>query len=375
MGVAVDSHGDGYVTGVTTSDAKTFSFPVKVGPRTTYGGGSSDAFIAKIDGRTGGLVYCGFIGGANYDAPWSIAVDAQGAAYVTGITYSTEQTFPVVIGPLAKATIKQSGDGFLTKVNPAGTGFLYSGFLGGVVARGLALDARQRCYLGGQTDVTPPFPVRGALSPVPQGTLDGFLMRTSSDARAIEYAGYLGGANQDSIYTLALGPRDTVHVAGLTQSNGTFPLKIGPSFTYNQPPYPSTFGSFVAKIAEASILASGTGRIGTAVTLSVLANDDPGFAYQVGTSLGTGPIPIDTRSLNLSPDGLLFVSTSGFWPGIFSGYRGVIDSKGQAQATINIPNVTVLIGTRLHTAFVTLDPAAPSGIRSISNTDSFTISK
>jgi hypothetical protein len=340
-----------------------------------YGGGSSDTFIAKIDGRTGGLIYCGFIGGSNYDAPWSTAVDAQGAAYVTGVTYSTEQSFPVVIGPVAKATMKQSGDGFLTKVNPAGTGFVYSGFLGGVVARGLALDARQRCYLGGQTDVPPSFPVRGALSPVPRGTLDGFLMRTSSDARTIEYAGYLGGANTDSIYTLALGPRDTVHVAGLTQSNGTFPLKIGPNLTYNPAPAPGAYGTFVAKIAEASILASGTGRIGTPVTVSLLANDDLGFAYQVGTSLGTGPIPIDTRSLNLSPDGLLFVSTSGFWPGIFSGYRGVIDSKGQAQATINIPNVTVLIGTRLHTAFVTLDPAAPSGVRSISNTDSFTIAK
>jgi hypothetical protein len=200
-------------------------------------------------------------------------------------------------------------------------------------------------------------------------------MRLSPSGQTFEYAGYLGGASTDVISSVALGPRETVHVTGVTLSNGTFPLKIGPSFTYNPPSFPGPYGSFVAKIAEASILASGTGRIGTAVTLSVQANDDPGFAYQVGTSLGTGPIPIDTRSLNLSPDGLLFVSTSGFWPGIFSGYRGVIDAQGQAQATINIPNVTALIGTRLHTAFVSLDPAAPSGIRSISNADSFTIAK
>jgi len=200
-------------------------------------------------------------------------------------------------------------------------------------------------------------------------------MRISADGRAFEYAGYLGGVSTDSISALALGPRDTVHVTGVTQSNGTFPLKIGPNLTYNPAPTPGAYGTFVSKIAEASILASGTGRIGTPVTISLLANDDPGFAYQVGTSLGTGPIPIDTRTLNLSPDGLLFVSTSGFWPGIFSGYRGVIDQNGKALATIHIPNATVLIGTRLHTAFVSLDPAAPSGIRSISNTDSFTIAK
>jgi len=53
----------------------------------------------------------------------------------------------------------------------------------------------------------------------------------------------------------------------------------------------------------------------------------------------------------------------------------VIDSKSQAQAAIHIPNVPARIGLRLHSAFVTLDPAAPSGMRSISNTFSFSIAK
>ena len=95
----------------------------------------------------------------------------------------------------------------------------------------------------------------------------------------------------------------------------------------------------------------------------------------MGTSLGTGPIHIDTRKLDLSPDNLLLVTVNNYWPWIFSGYRGIIDSKGQAKATINIPSIPALIGTHIHSAFVTLDPQAPSGIKSISNTYSFSITK
>jgi hypothetical protein len=110
-------------------------------------------------------------------------------------------------------------------------------------------------------------------------------------------------------------------------------------------------------------------------SITLAARDSEGLLYQLGSSLGTGPIPIDSRQVNLRPDRLRLVTVNAYWPSIFSGYRGVIDSKRQASATNHIPNVTVLIGTRLHTAFVTLDPNAPSGIRSISNTDSFTIAK
>jgi hypothetical protein len=123
----------------------------------------------------------------------------------------------------------------------------------------------------------------------------------------------------------------------------------------------------------ASIQASGTTRPGGTVTL--LLTGDPDLFYQVGSSLGTGPIPIGNRNLHLSPDDLLFISVIGYWPWLFSAYRGVMDKTGRAKAAINIPNIPALIGVRLHTAFVTLDPSAPWGIKSISNTFSFSITK
>ena len=125
----------------------------------------------------------------------------------------------------------------------------------------------------------------------------------------------------------------------------------------------------------ATVALTGAPRVGGTINLSLLATYDPGLSYQVGSSLGTGPIPIDTRQIDLSPDNLLVISTSNLWPWIFSGYQGVIDGKGRATASINIPNIPALIGTRIHTAFVTLDPPSPSGIRSISQTNKLLISK
>jgi hypothetical protein len=375
MGVAVDARGDGYVTGVTTSDEKQYAFPVKAGPQLQYGGGSADTFLAKIDGQTGRFVYCGFIGGADFDQPWSVAVDAQGAAYVTGQTFSSETTFPVVGGPLTRYMPSYNrGDGFLTKVKPAGTGFVYSGYLGGAVGQGIAVDAAERCYLGGNMPpITPPFPVGGALAPANAGGLDGFVTRISADGRVFEYAGFLGGTADDSISALALGPRGTVHVTGVTASQNTFPLWIGPDFNYNPAPTPGAYGTFVAKIADVSIVPSGTGKLGTAVTFTLSANDDAGLAYQAGTSLTAGPTPLGSRTLGLGLDAVLAVSVSNGLPLTFQDYAGFIGANATATATVHIPNVPMLVGQFFYTAFITLDPKYPLGIKSISDTASFQV--
>jgi len=125
--------------------------------------------------------------------------------------------------------------------------------------------------------------------------------------------------------------------------------------------------------ATTILVTSGSSRIGSSQSLVLTAARDAGRPFLVGSSLGIGPIPVDTRRIDLSPDDLLRVSSGGLWPSVFSGYHGVLDGKGQATASIHIPNNPVLIGTRIHTAFVTLDPASPSGVRSISNTETFTI--
>ena len=96
FGIAVDATGAAYVTGRASSSETTF--PVLGGPDLTYNGGY-DAFVAKVAPDGTGLIYSGYIGGSGDDAGIGIAVDATGAAYVTGDTDSSEATFPVVGGP------------------------------------------------------------------------------------------------------------------------------------------------------------------------------------------------------------------------------------------------------------------------------------
>jgi len=127
--------------------------------------------------------------------------------------------------------------------------------------------------------------------------------------------------------------------------------------------------------SDVSITGSGSPSIGGAVTLHLVSRADAGLPYQVGSSLGTGPIPIDTRKLGLSLDDLLVITVQGALPQVFAGYAGTLDASGQGQAKINIPNIPAFIGIRLHSAFLTLKSGAPSNIASISPTFSFTITK
>ncbi len=91
-GIAVDSAGNAYVTGLTGST----DFPVTPGAfQTTFGGGI-DAFVTKLNPSGTVLVYSTYLGGSSNDYANGIAVDSAGNAYVTGDTSSTN--FPTTPG-------------------------------------------------------------------------------------------------------------------------------------------------------------------------------------------------------------------------------------------------------------------------------------
>jgi hypothetical protein len=123
------------------------------------------------------------------------------------------------------------------------------------------------------------------------------------------------------------------------------------------------------------LLTRGSPRPGQVLTFTLEAPANSGRAYQLGSSFGTGPILVDTRLICLSPDPLLVATTASSLPSIFSGYRGTIDAKDRATATCRIPNLPYLIGTNIHSAFITLESSAPSGIWLISSATTFMITK
>lgn len=119
-------------------------------------------------------------------------------------------------------------------------------------------------------------------------------------------------------------------------------------------------------VDRTQLLLSGSPTPGGQVTLDLLSPGDAGLSYVLGASFGNGPIPIDTRTLGLTPDDLLVVTTGNLLPTVFVNYRGVLDASGMAQATMNLLNDPRLSGIRIYNAFITLSASAPSGVRSIS---------
>jgi len=178
-GIAVDLFENAYITGVTSSTAT--DFPVLGGPDMTYNGGYYDAFVAKINAGGTSLSYCGYIGGAGYDAGTGIAVDGWGDAYITGYTSSKEDSFPVKGGP--SLTNNGSFDAFVAEVDEVGENLMFCGYIGGAdsdLGMGVALDAdgSGNIFLTGNTySNESSFPVIEGPELSYSGSRDGFLAK------------------------------------------------------------------------------------------------------------------------------------------------------------------------------------------------------
>jgi beta-propeller repeat-containing protein len=366
-GVAVDGKGHAYVCGFTNSNETTF--PVKVGPDLTFGSKYfHDAFVAKVDGA-GQLIYCGYIGGTSSDTGNGIAVDSAGCAYVAGTTTSRETSgFPVAVGP--DLTYNGGfGDAFVAKVAANGKSLAWCGYVGGDshdYGFGIGLDANNHVYLLGQarsTEAT--LPVVNGPDPTYNGGLyDAFLARIAADGKRLDYCGFLGGAGWDVPRGIAVDRKGNAFVIGDTDSDETtFPVKNGPALTFAG----GTSDAWVARIGGAMTFGGGGALQSGMVPLVFWSSDDPGLLYHAATSLGAGPFEIDGRAVPLTPDRLLRATLAEKLPHVCSGYSGTLDALGEGHGAMWIPEHPNMVGLKLHTAFITLDPAAPSGIKSISS--------
>jgi len=247
-GIAVDSSGAAYVVGSTASSEATF--PEVVGPDLTYNGGTYDAFVAKVNSTGTGLTYAGYIGGSGTDYGYNIAVDSSGAAYVVGVTGSSEATFPEVVGP----DLTYNGgtrDAFVAKVNLTGTGLTYAGYIGGSAydsGYGIAVDSGGAAYVTGYTassEATFPEVVGPDLT-YNGGTYDAFVAKVNAAGSGLTYAGYIGGSGIEDGSGIAVDSGGAAYVTGYTTSSqSTFPEVVGPDLTHNG----GTYDAFVAKVA------------------------------------------------------------------------------------------------------------------------------
>ena len=228
QGIAVDSAGSAYVTGYTFAP----DFPVTGGAFDTTRAGL-DAFVTKFapDGRS--LVYSTFLGGTGREQGQGIAVDANGNAYVTGITESSDnqftkdnEGFPVTAGAFQ---VKGSFDAFVSKLNPSGSGLVYSTYLGGSadVDRGWAitLDSAGNATVTGDT-ASNDFPIINAIQGTyGGGSTDAFVTKLNATGTGLIYSTFLGGNLTDEGRGIAANANGDVYVTGDT-SSANFPTAV-----------------------------------------------------------------------------------------------------------------------------------------------------
>ena len=172
------------------------------------------------------LLYSTYIGGGGSDDGYSIAVDSDGNAYVTGDTLSAD--FPVTFGAF-DTTFNGSEDSFVAKLDSTGSSLIYATYLGGAVndeGRSIATDSADNAYVAGYTESTD-FPVTpGAFDTTLNGSADSFVAKLDSTGSSLIYSTYLGGVGIDSGHSIAIDSAGNAYVAGVAGSVD-FPVTPG----------------------------------------------------------------------------------------------------------------------------------------------------
>jgi len=250
-GIAVDSTGSAYVTGQTN----TLNFPTTQGAFQTTNADVNTAktigFVTKFNPAGSALLYSTFLGGAagNRDNPVGIAVDGAGSAYVTG--YSFNADFPTTAGAFQRFRRSSSAHVFVTKLNPTGTGLVYSTYLGGSgasSATGIVIDSKGDAAVTGQT-FAPDFPtIEGVFQRVNNSLNVGnaFVSELNPTGSGLLYSTYLGGGSGDSANAIALGSNGNLYVTGQTFSLN-FPTTPG-SFQPTKTPVSGFSNAFVTRL-------------------------------------------------------------------------------------------------------------------------------
>jgi hypothetical protein len=335
-GIAVDSLGNAYVTGTTTSP----DFPTTNGAFSTHSTGTQEAFVAKF--VPGGVVqYSTYLGGGS-DAGFGIAVDATGAVYVAGQTGSV--TFPTTAGTIQPSYEGGLSDCFVSKLNAAGASLVYSTYLGGAgldLCSGIAIDASSDAYVTGTTYSTN-FPLQMALQSNLKGTASAFVSEINQTGSALLYSTFLGGSVVDNGNAIAVDSFGSAYIAGSTASPD-FPTTAGASQTV----LAGQYNAFVSKLTPGgnglaySTLVGGSGSD----SATAIALDNSGQAVVGGfTTSANFPVANAIQPVfQLTRDAFATVVSAGGSTLVFSSYFGG-SGDNRAFAIVDLPPNNFALG-------------------------------
>ncbi len=222
-----------------------------------------------------------------------------------------------------------------------------------------------------------PTTAHGSLEFFRSGVPSSQVIATGVAVNEGEWVGILGATGDASIMNSSYGSGPhTTSILGkpvtltrfLTQTNIVSNQGIAPVSAST-----GSIGRVEMWVDGVVLEAAGDLATGSGVSFRLSAPKHVGKSYAMASSLSAGPTPIGERAIGLGLDALFFASTSNNLPDLFVNYTGTIGASGRANAMLNIPNYGFLRGIEVFSAFVTVDPNAPLGFESISNTHRFMI--
>jgi len=218
-GIAVDSGGNAYVTGTTTSK----NFPVTAGVfqgecKLKSDGTCASTFVTKLNADGSHALFSSYLGGHGSQSGEGIALNSSGNAFVVGGTDAKD--FPTTAGS-AQPVPAGGEDAFVAQFSSSGSHLIFSTFLGGAgldVGNAIALDSSGNASITGRTQ-SKNFPVRNAFQPGCSGACS-FVSKLNTSGGLV-YSTFLGSGG-GSGFGIAVTPAGESYVTGEPGPN--FPI-------------------------------------------------------------------------------------------------------------------------------------------------------
>lgn len=350
-GIAVDSGGNAYVSGIAE-----ISYPTTTGAYDTTLNGNRDAFVTKLNAIGSALVYSTLLGGSSSEEGIEdIVLDSSDNAYVIGFTQAGD--YPTTAGAY-DTTYSGGDDAFVSKLNAAGTHLLYSTFLGGSSndqGKGIALDSDGNVYATGYT-YSVNFPTtNAAFDTTHNGTTDAFVTKINAAGSGLMYSTFLGGMTYEDGQAIALDSGGNAYVVGGTGSTD-YPTTSG-AYDTTQSSVEGRSDGFLTKIPLAQPPPS--------PPLGLIASCAAPHGIHLAWSAGDGQVPMG-YAVYRSADGVSFTvvgfptatsyTDTPYWRATAYMYRVTASNEGGESA----PSSTVsLVACDSQSPSVTGNPSAP----------------
>lgn len=321
------------------------------------------AMVATSSGVYAALNSRGIIKTTNGGTSWTNTDTGLWSPFVSSLAKDPTNPSVVYAGTNSNAV----SDAFVTKLNPSGSGLLFSTILGGSKdeqGNGIAVDANGNITIVGQTTSTN-FPFVNAIRSTVNfnsNCTTGFVTKLNPAVPSYTFSTYLGGGQCDVANGVATDSSGNIYVTGRTGSTD-FPLAnaVQPIFGGSQ--FSDAFDGFVSKLTPAGSLIYSTylGGANGADSGFAITADTSGNAYVTGNTASTNfptvnPIQACTGSdvfvTKLTSDGSVLAYSTCLGGAGFDTGRGIaVDSTNNAYVTgstdsANFPIVAGALRTR-----------------------------